>query len=197
EVHRRGTPWKLVYGARSKDHFAFVGELTSLDAPSVELHSQDTTGHPDLGAVVEASRGALVYSCGPAGLMDALSEHMDRAGRLHELHIERFAPAAPAAADPASPESSAGTGTFEVELERSGVVVDVHPNETVLEAVRAAGINHPSSCEMGFCGTCEVKVLCGKIDHRDDLLTEAEREQGTSMMICVSRAKSPRLVLDL
>ncbi|MFF1831337.1 PDR/VanB family oxidoreductase [Paenarthrobacter sp. NPDC058040] len=193
EVHRRGVPWKLVYGARSLEHFAFLTELASLDPESVELHSQDTNGHPDLGAIVEASHGALVYTCGPSGLMDALTEHMERAGRLHELRLERFAPAAPAA--PAAAEET--SGAFDLELKRSGLTVGVQADQTVLEAVRAAGVNHPSSCEMGFCGTCEVKVLCGTIDHRDDLLTEDERSQGDMMMICVSRSKSPTLVLDI
>jgi ferredoxin-NADP reductase len=214
EVQRRGTPWKLIYGARSSEHFAFVGELTSLHAPSIELYAQDTDGRPDLEGIVRSSGGALVYSCGPAGLMDALSEHMERAGRRHELHIERFAPAIDAprpgtagaagggpavagAAVSAQGAGAPGNAAFEVQLERSGTVVSVGPNETVLEAVRTAGVNHPSSCEMGFCGTCEVKVLCGDIDHRDELLSESERAQGTSMMICVSRARSPRLVLDL
>jgi ferredoxin len=66
-----------------------------------------------------------------------------------------------------------------------------------VEAVRAAGIDHPSSCEMGICGSCEVKVLGGDVDHRDDLLTDTERAQCNSMMICVSRVRGDRLVLDL
>ncbi|MFF2300510.1 PDR/VanB family oxidoreductase [Arthrobacter sp. NPDC058127] len=189
EVQRSGKQWTLFYGARSVDHFAFVDELQSLDEPSVRLLSQDTGGHPDLAAIVDGAAGAAVYTCGPAGLMDALSEQMERAGRVSELHLERFAPAAPAAV--------ATDGGFDVELSRSGIVVGVGGGESVLEAVRAAGVEHPSSCEMGICGTCEVKVLSGHIDHRDELLTDAERAAGNCMMMCVSRAKSPRLVLDL
>ncbi|MCQ6273340.1 PDR/VanB family oxidoreductase [Pseudarthrobacter sp. R1] len=197
QVQQRGLPWKLVYGARTAEHFAFLGELASLRAPSLQLYAQDTDGHPDLAAVVRDNPAAAVYTCGPAGLMDALSTHMAAAGRLHQLHLERFAPAAPPVDGPEDSPSGAVTESFEVELERTGTVITVGPNESVLDAVRAAGVQHPSSCEMGFCGTCEVKVLCGKVDHRDDLLTETERENGNSMMICVSRSASPRLVLDL
>ena len=185
EVQRRGGTWELVYGARTVEHFAFVREL---DPSAVQLVPQDTHGHLDLESVVASSSGAAVYCCGPTPLMDALVERMSQAGRAGDLHLERFAAAAPAV------ESS---GEFEVELARSEKVVPVRPDQTVLEAVRGAGIDHPSSCEMGICGSCEVKVLGGDVDHRDDLLTESERAQCNSMMICVSRACGARLVLDL
>ncbi|WP_016884118.1 MULTISPECIES: PDR/VanB family oxidoreductase [unclassified Rhodococcus (in: high G+C Gram-positive bacteria)] len=185
EVQRRGETWELVYGARTAEHFAFVNEL---DASAVKLVPQDTSGHLDLEAIVASSAGAAVYCCGPTPLMDSLIEHMTRADRTEELHLERFAAAAPAIGS---------SGEFEVELARSEKVVPVRPNQTVLEAVRAAGIDHPSSCEMGICGSCEVKVLGGDVDHRDDLLTDTERAQCNSMMICVSRVRGDRLVLDL
>ena len=185
EVQRRGRTWELVYGARTAEHFAFVGEL---DPSAVRLVPQDADGHLDLASVVASSSEAAVYCCGPTPLMDALVERMSQAGRVGDLHLERFATAAPAV------ESS---GEFEVELARSEKVVPVRPDQTVLEAVRDAGIDHPSSCEMGICGSCEVKVLSGDVDHRDDLLTESERAQCNSMMICVSRARGDRLVLDL
>lgn len=185
EVQRRGETWELVYGARTAEHFAFVNEL---DVSAVQLVPQDTSGHLDLEAIVASSAGAAVYCCGPTPLMDSLIEHMTRADRTEELHLERFA----AAASPAG-----SSGEFEVELARSEKVVSVRPDQTVLEAVRDAGIDHPSSCEMGICGSCEVKVLGGDVDHRDDLLTESERAQCNSMMICVSRARGDRLVLDL
>ncbi|MDF3306323.1 PDR/VanB family oxidoreductase [Rhodococcus sp. T2V] len=185
EVQRRGGTWKLVYGARTAEHFAFVSEL---DASAVRLVPQDTSGHLDLESVVASSAGAAVYCCGPTPLMDALVERMSQAGRAADLHLERFAAAAP---------EVGSSGEFEVELARSEKVVPVRPDQTVLEAVRGAGIDHPSSCEMGICGSCEVKVLGGDVDHRDDLLTESERAQCNSMMICVSRARGDRLVLDL
>ncbi|MFV9452664.1 PDR/VanB family oxidoreductase [Rhodococcus sp. NM-2] len=185
EVQRRGETWELVYGARTAEHFAFVNEL---DASAVQLVPQDTSGHLDLEAIVASSAGAAVYCCGPTPLMDALVERMSKAGRADDLYLERFAASAP---------TVASSCEFEVELARSEKVVPVRPDQTVLEAVRDAGIDHPSSCEMGICGSCEVKVLGGDVDHRDDLLTETERAQCNSMMICVSRARGDRLVLDL
>ncbi len=188
EVERRGIKWTLTYGARTHGHFAFLDEL---DTDGVELVAQDTDGVIDTAAIVEEASGAAVYCCGPAPLMDALTDRMTRAGRLPDLHLERFSASAPTAGD----SNDAG---FEVELARSAMVVSVGDDQTVLEAVRAAGVDHPSSCEMGFCGTCEVAVLSGDVDHRDELYTAEERATCAAMLICVSRAKGcGRLVLDI
>ena len=184
EVRRRGARWHLIYGARSAGHYAFAAELRRLGAGAVRF----VDGVLDLAGIVAGSTGAQIYACGPAGLLDALTELMRRAGRAGELHLERFATA---------PVATAPGGGFEVELARSGLRVPVGADETILEAVRAAGVEVPSSCETGICGTCETKVLAGTIEHRDELLTEGERATGSTMMVCVSRASCPRLVLDL
>ena len=190
EVAARGIKWELVYGAKSDAHFAFTGEL---DTDSVRVVAQDTDGLIDLSRMVADSADAAVYCCGPAPLMDALVERMAAAGRDAELHLERFgaAPVVPSG-------DGSGDGSFEVELARSAMVVSVRADQSVLEAVRAAGVDHPSSCEMGICGTCETPVLSGEVDHRDDLFTDEERSGCASMLICVSRSKGcGRLVLDL
>lgn len=188
QVAARGIKWELVYGARSQAHLAFTDELGE---DTVRLVPEDRDGRIDLDRLVTDSAGAVVYCCGPAPLMDALAARMDRAGRGTDLHLERFSAATP----PVNPDSD---GTFELELARSGLVLSVPPEQSVLEAVRAAGVDHPSSCEMGICGTCETAVLAGEIDHRDDLYTDEERAAGTNMLICVSRAKGcSRLVVDL
>jgi len=189
-VARAGKPWRLVYGARTSAHFAFVDEIDALAAETwgiVEYIPQDRAGHPDLAALVRASRGHAVYCCGPAPLMDALGAEMAAQGRAGQLTIERFT-AAPLVEDPVA-------ATFEIELAESGLTLTVAPEESVLEAIRAAGVDVPSSCEMGICGTCETRVVAGEVDHRDSLLTDAEREAGDVMMICVSRAACSRLVL--
>jgi len=189
EVARRGIKWELVYGAKSDAHFAFTGEL---DTDSVRVVAQDTDGLIDLDAVVASAAGAAVYCCGPAPLMDSLIERMEAAGRGDDLHIERFSTAPVAAAD------TADDGEFEIELARCELVVSVRPDQSVLEAVREAGVDHPSSCEMGFCGTCETPLISGDVDHCDDLFTEEERATSASMLICVSRSKGcSRLVLDI
>jgi ferredoxin-NADP reductase len=189
EVSRRGIKWELVYGARSAAHFAFVDELD--DRAAVHLVPQDRDGVIDLRRLVAESSGAAVYCCGPTPLMDGLIDRMERCGRSADLHLERFV-AATSAAGPGS------DGAFELELARSEMVLTVPPEQTVLAAVRAAGVDHPSSCEMGFCGTCETTVLSGRVDHRDELYTDDERAAGTHMLICVSRSQGcSRLVIDI
>jgi ferredoxin len=91
-----------------------------------------------------------------------------------------------------------GDGTaFEVECRRSGLTVTVDADTSVLDAVEAAGVSVPSSCRDGICGTCETRVLAGTPEHRDFLLSETEHTANATMMICVSRCASDRLVLDL
>jgi len=188
EAQRRGADWRLVYGVRSAEHVAFRDELAAY-GDRVET----VVGILDLPALVAGSGGAAVYACGPTAMLDALTDAMEEAGRAEDLHLERFAPAAPVVV--------AGDGEpadgFEVELAKSGVVIKVGPDETVLDAIRAAGVDRSSSCEMGFCGACETPVLEGVVDHRDDLLTEDERAANNTMLVCVSRAACARLKLDL
>ena len=105
------------------------------------------------------------------------------------LHVERFA----------AKERSADAvdGTFEVELARSGVGITVGADESLLDAVLRSGVDVPFSCQEGTCGTCEVAVMHGEPDHRDSVLTEDEQAVNDCMMICVSRSRTPKLVLEL
>ena len=172
--------WVLHYGGRTRASMAFVEQLTD---DRVRLYPQDEVGMLDLDALLgEVGPDTLVYCCGPTGLIEAV----ERRG-LPNLHVERFT---------AEPVDLAGDA-FEVVCERSGVTATVPDGTTVLEAVRDAGIDVLSSCEEGICGTCETTVLAGEPDHRDHLLTDEEQAAGETMMICVSRCRGPRLVLDL
>jgi ferredoxin len=128
-----------------------------------------------------------VYCCGPAPLMQAVKEASAH-WPSERVHFEYFA--APAIDWPANQP-------FEVELARSGEVLPVPRDRTLLQALRAHGVDVPSACEEGVCGTCEVRVCAGEPEHRDMLLTDAEKAAGKTMMVCVSRSRSPRLVLDL
>ena len=87
--------------------------------------------------------------------------------------------------------------SFEVELRNSGAVIEVAANRTIVQALREHGVDVATSCEDGVCGACETRVLDGECEHRDLLLSDEERAANGSMMICVSRAKSRRLVLAL
>ncbi|MFJ3669516.1 PDR/VanB family oxidoreductase [Streptomyces sp. NPDC090106] len=176
-----GRPWRMLYAGRSRTTMAFLGEPPP---QRVTVVAEDESGRPDLAAYLAPHPRATVYACGPAGLLDAV-----RALHPGPVHTERFtAEPAPAPGD---------DGIFTVELARTGTEVTVPPGRSILEAVRAAGTPVASSCESGICGTCETKVLAGRPDHRDDLLTPDERACGDTMMICVSRSADARLVLDL
>jgi ferredoxin len=94
------------------------------------------------------------------------------------------------------PVDEAGEG-FAVELARQHRTIQVNPSTTILEALRGSGVDMPSSCEQGICGTCETAVLAGDIDHRDNILTDEEKRDGRTMMVCVSRCAGRRLVLDI
>lgn len=188
-----GTPWRLVYAARSASHFAFLTELTQTSSGQVDLFDRGGRGRPDLGAVIEQSGAAAVYCCGPATMITEVQDAMARVGRTDELHYERFVASAPL-------PSTAGAGgprPIRVTLTRSGQTITVGAEQSILEGVREAGVVANSSCEMGICGTCETRVLSGSVDHRDELLTDEERATGQTMMICVSRAVGDELTLDL
>lgn len=198
ELERRGTDWRLVYGARSRASLAFAAELLTLAPARVDLVVQDEHGLPDLDALVADAgfRGTTVYACGPAATLDALGARCAAAGWPDGwLRTERFAADAETAAEAASARE--GGEAFEVRLARSAAVVRVDPGVSILDAVRAAGVDVASSCEQGICGTCETRVLGGVPEHHDQLLTDAERDAGETMMICVGRCAAGPLVLDL
>ncbi|MEU8620518.1 PDR/VanB family oxidoreductase [Streptomyces sp. NPDC048623] len=185
EAARRGADWRMVYGGRTRASMAFVSELAPLDG-EVTLVPQDEQGHIDLdAALAPLPDGALVYACGPEPLLAAVAERCPE-GRLR---LERFA--APVV------EHTGADEEFEVECRTSGLTLRVGADTSILDAVESAGIGVNSSCRDGICGSCETRVLDGTPDHRDFLLSETERTAGTSMMICVSRCASGRLVLDL
>jgi len=170
-----GADWRLLYAGRTRESMPFLAEIEELGADRVTV----VAGLPDLdGELADVPEGAVVYCCGPEGLMAAVAE------RFPDVRLERFAPRA-----------SAKGEAFELELRRSGRTLTVPADSTVLAAVRAELPNTLYSCEQGFCGTCQQRVLEGEVEHRDELLTDAERAD--SMLICVSRARSVRLVLDL
>jgi len=187
----RQLPWRLAYGGRRRASMAFVGELERY-AERVTLRPQDEHGLLDVpGLLAACAPDSAIYCCGPAPLLSAVEECCAATGLPPgALHLERFTPLLDAAA------ARSGDG-FEVRLERSGLTVHVDEGQTILEAVEAAGVEVSCSCLEGVCGTCETAVLEGTPDHRDSILTDAERAAGDTMMICVSRASSPRLRLDL
>ncbi|MGW6269485.1 PDR/VanB family oxidoreductase [Streptomyces sp. NPDC055060] len=185
EAARRGADWRMVYGGRTRGSMAFTDELAALGG-EVTVVPQDEHGHIDLAAALDVlPEGTLVYCCGPEPLLAAVEARCP----ADRLRVERFS--APVV------ERTGDDSAFEVECRRSGVTLSVDEDTSVLQAAEAAGITVASSCQEGICGSCETRVLDGTPDHRDFLLSEAEHAANTSMMICVSRCASGRLVLDL
>ncbi|GAA3522705.1 PDR/VanB family oxidoreductase [Streptomyces osmaniensis] len=181
-----GVEWRLLYCGRDRASMPFLEDVEKLGRTGVPPLERSRAwgsvtvveGPADLdGFLADVPEGAAVYCCGPEGLMAAVEERFPR------VRLERFAPRA------------SGGDAFEVELRRSGRTLSVPADSTVLAAVRAEFPNTLYSCEQGFCGTCQQRVLEGEVDHRDELLTDAER--AGSMLICVSRARGDRLVLDM
>ncbi|MGB4780248.1 PDR/VanB family oxidoreductase [Microbacterium sp.] len=197
-----GVGWTLDYSGRSLSTMAFVDELRALDdglgdglgdgTGRVRLHPSDGGLRLDVVSFVDTVGGGdQVFACGPALLLDALADGLAAANRADALHVERFE--AVEYGEPVWPEP------FEVELAMTGDVVTVMPDQSVLEAIEEQSPTAMvlSSCRRGTCGTCEVPVLEGEIEHRDSVLTPLEREQSVVMMVCVSRAACPRIVLDV
>jgi phthalate 4,5-dioxygenase reductase subunit len=188
-VRAAGRPFRLYYLTRSRAATAFAAELSAPPlAGHVTLHHD--AGDPergfDLWPVFETPDRAHIYCCGPRALMDAVRD-MTGHWPVSAVHFEDFG------SDLVRPR--ADDTVFTVVLARSGAELPVPVGTSIMEVVRAHGVRVPSSCESGTCGTCRTGLLEGEADHRDRVLMPAE--QRSTIMICVSRAKSARLVVDL
>jgi ferredoxin-NADP reductase len=194
-----GRSFEMLYFARSRASAAFLDELQALGCP-LHLHwDQERGGPPDLRALLSARAGVAglggsrdathFYACGPAVMLDSFENLCAELGCAH-AHVERFSAVEVAAASDARQH-------YSVELKRSGKVINVLPEQSLLAALRAHQIAVDTSCEEGICGSCETRVLAGTPDHRDSVLSSAEKAANQAMMVCVSGCRSERLVLDL
>ncbi|MFS3127938.1 cytochrome P450 [Nocardioides sp. Bht2] len=191
----RGRTARVLYGGRSRRSMAFVDELAALEGIEVELVPEDERGIPDLrAAVAQSPESTAIYCCGPGAMISAVQGVCDDLGRRDRLYVERFAASDEMEARLTSTEDNV---PFQVELARTGVVLDVPVDKRLIEVVREVVPGVAYDCEKGFCGSCETRVIAGEPDHRDEVLSETERDAGRSMIICVSRSCSSRLVLDL
>jgi ferredoxin-NADP reductase len=187
-----GAQWSLLYGGRSRGSMAFLDRLSALDAGRgrVVVAPQDETGLLDVpGYLAAPADGTLVYCCGPGPLLDAV-EAQCRDWPSGALQVERFS------AKPADPEA-APVSSFELVLQRSGLVMTVPADRTILSTVLDAGVEALYSCSEGTCGTCETGIVEGEADHRDYVLNSEEQSANEILMICVSRCRGERLVLDM
>jgi ferredoxin-NADP reductase len=185
-----GRDWELVYGGRSRASMAFLDELSAY-GDRVRIHPQDEAGLLPLAETLNAPRqNCLVYCCGPEALVGAV-EGRCAAWPAGGLRTERFR------ARPVTPAEENNATTFDVVCRRSGLTLAVPPNESILDVAERAGVRTFAACREGICGTCETSVIEGAPEHRDSMLTDEQKASGESMMICVSRARGSRLVLDL
>ena len=188
QVQAEGKRFRLFYCSRSPETTAFRDELS---APAIK---DSVTIHYDYGEVsrslelkpvlAERKNREHLYCCGPRPLMEAVRQMTDHWSAA-AVHFEAFSDA----------ETHKPTDRpFKVKLARTGALLDVPTDKTILEVLRAHGLEVPSSCETGTCGTCKTKLLAGAADHRDLFL--AEHDKASNIMICVSRAKSDEIEID-
>jgi len=188
-----GESFEMHYSTRSRDRTAFLARIKgSSFASSVNFHfgDADPLQRLDLREVLAAPHGGRhVYVCGPRGYIDAVLEAAKAEGWPEaQVHREFFAGQVDAAAD---------SDAFQVKIASTGQCIDVPQKVSVIEALAAAGIEVPTSCEQGVCGTCITRVLDGIPDHRDSYLMPHEQALNDQFTPCCSRSKTPILVLDL
>ncbi len=202
-AHER--PWRLVYSTRNRARTAFYETLRQFDSGRITWHfDEESSGHYlDMGAVLDALTDAdEVYCCGPRPLMNSVrAAAVERLNRV--VKFESFvAPNSElAGGDDGVASSSVAEDSadrpFKIILKRSGTQLDVPAGKSVLEVLEDNGFSVPFSCREGQCGTCMQQVVDGIPDHRDYVLSDAERAANDCMQICVSRALTPTLTLDL
>jgi vanillate O-demethylase ferredoxin subunit len=193
ELQARGASYELHYFTRSVAETAFHRELSAPPhAGRVHFHHAVGAGLRELLSqrLQPYPAGHHLYMCGPRRFTQVVVEVTAGSWPPEAIHVEYFGAGVPAT--PAVP-----SGAFELRLQRSKRTIAVAADCSIVDALAAHGIEVATSCREGVCGTCLTGVIAGTPDHRDVFLSAQERQAGTRMMICVSRAKSAQLVLDL
>ena len=188
-----GAAFEMHYATRSPVRTAFRQRIAAASfASKVQFHFDDGDAAQKLNLgqlLAQPEAGTHLYVCGPKGFMDAvLNTAREKGWPEAQLHYEFFG------AEVAKSERDA---SFEIKLASSGRIVMVPKDQTVTQALAAAGVEIMMSCEQGVCGTCLTRVLEGVPDHKDSYLTPEEQAANDQFLPCCSRAKTPQLVLDL
>jgi vanillate O-demethylase ferredoxin subunit len=194
QLLRDGAKFTLHYFARSAAQAAF-SDLLSAEPFASHVRFHYGVPHDALEPYLDvclnaAGADAHVYTCGPAPFMDAVVRRAANTRGEHAIHLEHFQ-AAPAAT------GAEGDRPFEVQIASSGAILPIPAGTSVVDALAAIGIVIDTSCREGICGTCVVPLLDGEPEHRDNCLSKKEKERNDQICLCVSRARSARLVLDL
>lgn len=188
-----GGDFAMHYATRAPERTAFRQRIAaSAFAARVQFHydNGDAAQKLDLQALLsQPEAGTHLYVCGPKGFMDAVLNTARAAGWPEaQIHYEFFG---------AEVTKSDSDASFEIKLASSGRIVMVPKDQTVVQALAAAGVDIMISCEQGVCGTCLTRVLEGVPDHKDSYLTPEEQAANDQFTPCCSRSKTPQLVLDL
>ena len=188
QMKAAGRSFQLHYAGRSARQMPYLDRLQREFGAALHIYAADIGRRLEIAeAVRSAPADALFYVCGPGRLIDAVRDAASIHGIAPErVRFERFQAAS-------RPDDRPVT----VELRRSRRTIEVVGHQSILDAVHAAGVAAPGACRAGQCGTCATKVLAGEPDHRDTALSSAQRETAGLMCICVSRARTPALTLDL
>lgn len=181
-----GRSWELHYAVRSRNRAAFLERLEGRPNVQVTITDEPQTPRLDLQSLMaSAPSDAHVYCCGPGRMLTAFREHGAPLGE--RMHFEYFSADTELARD----------GGYTLHLKRCGKVIEVAAGETMLDALLGAGVDVGFACYEGVCGSCRVPVLEGVPDHRDQFLTQEEKDANTAVMPCCSGARSTSLTLDL
>ncbi len=192
-LREKGVRARMVHMCRSREELAFGGWLSDLsDSHDIQLHfDQEVGAIYDIKAELDAAPpGAVVYCCGPEGLMKVVQQHGLDMHRQGQYHFEYFS-------SPTATVEPEANGEFTVVQASTGREIAVEKTKTMLAAIRECGIEMKSECEYGVCGWCAVPVLEGVPQHFDSYLTSAEREANKLILPCVSRCASARITLDI
>jgi cytochrome P450/ferredoxin-NADP reductase len=188
-AERRGTPWRLLFLGRDRKLMPYVEDLVQRHPANVYVWPSSERGRYNLDDIWSRipAEDAFIYACGPNELLEGLEESAGRHDADFRLVVERFA---------AQKVEHLPNRPIEVQMSRTGKTVTVGVDENVLDVLNREGASILSTCREGTCGTCEVRVLEGVPEHRDSVLSLEERLANRTMMTCVSRCRSRRLVLD-
>ncbi len=192
-LHALGASFTLHYCTRSVERTAFHDEiLQAAFKDQVQFHFDAGPAEQKLDLdtlIAKPDPHTGLYVCGPTGFIDHVVSTAKRNGWGNEqIHLEYFG---------AAPQDTSGDSGFEVKIASTGKTYAIAPDKTIIEALKAHGIDIMTSCEQGVCGTCITRILQGEPDHRDMYFTDEEHAKNDQFTPCCSRAKSKTLVLDL
>ena len=182
-----GQSLSMIFAGRARSEMAYCDDLKTLLGDDLRLHFDDEQGLLDLDGILSDLGAAQLYVCGPRPMIDAVRAKAEAAGiEQSRVHFELFE----------ATSAVEGDTAFDVQI-NDGSVYTIPPGKTIIEVLEENDVDVMYDCQRGDCGICQCDVLEGTPDHRDVVLSEAERDAGDVMQICVSRAKSARLVLDI